>query len=84
MIVNVSLNSKLYNPILYMVLKLEIIIDNLETPTYKANIRRNFRKSRFCFRRLSRHSGVLKRNKTRRNMRKTIRNNNIQPHYYIE
>lgn len=67
-----------------MVLKLEITINDLETPTYKVNIRRNLRKSRFCFRRLSRHSGVLKRNKTTRNMRKTIRNNHIHKNCYIE
>jgi hypothetical protein len=42
-----------------MVLKLEITNDNLEVPTCKVNVRRDSRKSRFCYRRLSRRSGVL-------------------------
>jgi hypothetical protein len=59
-----------------MVLKLEITIDNLEVPTCKVNVRRDSRKSRFCYRRLSRRSGVLSRKKNGR-MRRTIRNNNV-------
>lgn len=76
MTVNVSSSFKLSSLKLYMVLTLEITIDNLETPMRKVNKRCNLRKSIFCYRRLSRRSGVLSRKKNGRHMRRTIRNNN--------